>query len=206
MRWLPVAVMAPVLLIVAGTALAKDAVPEPKVAWDTVGGHLAIAVDGGFSVPFGSLQSGAPQSDVLGPGWIFGAEATYGVSRTVMLGVQGSYAQEPGKGTWTGDTGSSLAVGPVIRYHLVQGTRFDPWLSYGIGFRNTSIGSHSFTGLDWAHLQIGGDWYATSALGFGPFLDLALGTFLGSSDPLGSKAVNAHFAVGLRLVFDTPGK
>lgn len=206
MRLLPVAVLPPALLLAAGAALAKDAAPEPKTAWDTVGGHLAIALDGGFSVPFGSFQSGAPQSDVLDPGYVLGADVTYGVSRTVMLGVQGSFARESGTGVWTGDTGSSLAVGPVIRYHLVQGTRFDPWLSYGIGFRSTSIGPHSFTGLDWAHLQVGGDWYATSAFGFGPFLDLALGTYLGSSDTLGTKAVNAHFSGGLRLVFDTPGK
>ena len=56
-------------------------------------------------------------------------------------------------------------------------------------------------------LQIGGDWYAASNLGFGPLLELSLGTFLGSTGAsLETKAVNAQFVLGGRIVFDSPGK
>lgn len=180
--------------------------PPRRTARDTVGGHLAVGANAALFVPFGSFQAGSPQSDLLGSGPLFGGDITYGVSRTVMVGAYGEVAMPSGEGGWSGQSVTALAAGPLVRYHLAQGTRFDPWLSYGIGFRRLSEGSHSLTGLDWARLQVGGDWYAFSQLGFGPYAELALGTYLSSSDSLGDKAVNAHFALGVRVVYDGPGK
>jgi hypothetical protein len=182
--------------------------PEPKVvpARDTVGGHLAVGAAVGLFVPFGSVDSSIAQSKIIGSGLLLGGDITYGVSRTVMVGLYGEVAMPSGSGPWSGQNASSIAAGPLLRYHLVQGTRFDPWLSYGIGFRRLSSGNASYTGIDWARLALGGDWYAASNLGFGPLLELSMGTFVDSSGSLGSKAVNAEFVLGARLVFDGPGK
>jgi hypothetical protein len=180
--------------------------PVP-LARDTVGGHIAVGAIAGVIVPLGSTASGTAQSDVLSPGLVLAGDITYGVSRTVMLGAYGDFGMPSGSGPWAGQNASSISVGPLLRYHLVQGVRFDPWLSAGIGFRRTSGGKDALTGIDWTRLQIGGDWYATSQLGFGPVLELALGTFLDSSaSNLGAKSVNAHFVLGGRVVFDGPGK
>jgi hypothetical protein len=185
---------------------------EPKTplappARDTVGKHIAVGAVAGLIVPLGSVASGTAQSDTLSSGLVLAGDITYGVSRTVMLGAYGEVGMPSGRGAWAGQTASSIAAGPMLRYHLVQGVRFDPWLSAGIGFRRTSSGNDSVTGIDWTRLQIGGDWYATSQLGFGPVLELALGTFLDSTaSNLGAKSVNAHFILGGRIVFDGPGK
>jgi hypothetical protein len=180
--------------------------PTVVPARDTVGGHLAVGAVVGLFVPFGSVDSSIAQREIIGSGLLLGGDITYGVSRTVMAGVYGEVAMPSGTGPWSGQNALAIAAGPMVRYHLVQGTRFDPWLSYGIGFRRLSNGNVSYTGIDWAHLELGGDWYAASNVGFGPLLELSMGTFLDSNRTLGSKAVNAEFVLGARLVFDGPGK
>lgn len=209
MRVLPAAALSLVAASVASVAAAKEPGDTPATAEtlprDTVGGHISIGAGAGVAVPFGSLASGAAQSDFLGTGFLIGGDVTYGVSRSVMLGVYGEWTHLPGSGPWDGQSASEIAVGPLVRYHLAQGVRFDPWVSYGLGFRSLSLGSESLTGIDWARLQFGGDWYAASALGFGPFVGLSLGTYFGDATSAG-KAVNALFTVGLRVVFDAPGK
>lgn len=198
---------APAAAVPTAPSKAKpESEPAPRLARDTVGGHVSISLRAGYLVPFGSFASQAPQSDVLDPGWLFGADAAFGINRNVMLGLYGDFAMLGTSGASSQHDASSLAIGPFVRYHLAQGTRFDPWLSYGLGLRRTAIGDRSLTGVDWARLQIGGDWYPASAFGFGPYLDLSLGTFLASSDTLPDKAVNAHFTLGVHAVFDFPGK
>jgi hypothetical protein len=97
-------------------------------------------------------------------------------------------------------------VGPLIRYHLVQGVRFDPWLSAGAGFRKTTLGSEAWTGVDIVRLALGGDFYAWPSLGFGPFVEMAIGTYVDATPKLTSHNVNANFTLGLRVVLDAPGK
>jgi hypothetical protein len=183
-----------------GAAPASETLPR-----DTVGGHFSMGAGPGLAVPFGSLASGAAQSDVLSTGFQIAGDVTYGVSRSVMLGVYGEWARLPGNGVWEGESATEIGVGPLVRYHLAQGVRFDPWVSYGLGLRTLSIGSESLTGIDWARIQVGGEWYVASALGFGPYLGMSLGTYFGDATSAG-KAVNGLFTVGLRIVFDTPGK
>jgi hypothetical protein len=195
----------------ASDADGEESEPVIVPARDTVGGHLAVGAIVGLAVPFGSVDSSVAQSDLVGAGLYLGGDITYGVSRTVMVGAYGEVAMPAGQScmcrpSWSDQNVSVIAAGPMLRYHLVQGTRFDPWLSYGFGFRRVSSGPDSFTGIDWARLQLGGDWYPASRLGLGPLLELSVGTFLDSSGALESKAVNAQFVLGLRVVFDSPGK
>jgi hypothetical protein len=157
-------------------------------------------------VPFGSIDSAVAQADVMDPGYAVSGDITYGVSRTLVLGLSVQAGFSSGAGALSSTDVTTLAVGPLVRYHLVQGTRFDPWVSFGVAFRRTTTDASTLTGLDWAHLQLGGDWYAGSQVGFGPLLELSLGSFVDSTGPLADGAINAHFLLGGRLVFDTPGK
>jgi hypothetical protein len=146
------------------------------------------------------------QSDALETGYAIGGDVTYGVSRTLVLGLAVEVGFIAGKGELSGTDASSLTVGPLVRYHLVQGTRFDPWMSFGLAYRSTATDTETLTGIDWARIQLGGDWYAGSQLGFGPLLELSLGSYLDSTAQLASAALNAHFLLGGRIVFDAPGK
>jgi hypothetical protein len=182
-----------------------DETSEIRNARDTLGSHLVIAATGGLFIPAGSFDDVTYQSDKLTLGPSFGADLGYGVSRTVVLGVYGELGL-PGGQTCSSCSGSSLAVGPLIRYHLAQGVRFDPWLSAGTGFRKTTLGNESWTGMDIVRLALGGDFYAWPALGFGPFTEVTVGTYFDATPKLTSHNVNATFTLGLRIVLDTPGK
>ncbi len=187
--------------------LPSDSDDSVRPARDTIGGHLVLGANVGLIVPFGLVSGGNAQSDLIGPGLWLAGDALYGVSRAVGIGAYAEVAMPAGKNDARGKDFTSIAAGAMVRYHLVQGVRFDPWLAAGVGFRRTGDGEASLTGIDWARFQIGGDWYAASQLGFGPIVELALGTFTGSSRiPLETKAVNAHFVIGGRIVFDSPGK
>jgi hypothetical protein len=187
-----------------------DQAPEIRKARDTLGSHLVIAANAGLFVPGGAFDDTTYQSDKLTIGPAFGGDIGYGISRTVVLGVYGQLglpgAQEaPGLACPT-CSGSSIAAGALIRYHLVQGVRFDPWLSAGAGFRRTTLGGEGWAGVDIVRLALGGDFYAWPALGFGPFAEITIGTYFDATPKLASHNVNANFTLGLRVVFDTPGK
>lgn len=196
--------------------------PEPALipaAPDTLAGHLQLSPAAIVVVPFGKLADGLSQSSALGPGLGLSLDAGIGVSRSVVLGVWGQFVRF-GDGDNCPDCAStSLAGGAFIRYHLVQGVRFDPWLSAGVGFRTLSVGQTDndfgtpgsggdsrFSGLDFLRFQIGGDWYPTRFLGFGPFVELTSGTYLSRPEAAGDGAVYFQFTAGLRLTFDVPGK
>jgi hypothetical protein len=184
--------------------------PEPlPPGTDTVSGHLLIGVSGAFILPFGSLEEGTAQGDVFSSGSAFGIDVGFGISRTTFFGLAGQFALLGADSDCpTGCEATSFGVGPFIRYHLVQGLSFDPWLSAGIGFRQTSRdGGPSYTGFDFARLAIGGDWYPFSNLGIGPVLDLTLSTFVSRSEgDFAGASVAGTFSAGGRIVFDTPGK
>jgi len=184
-------------------------VPFVQDARDTIGGHVVVGGSAGFVVPWGDLQQGATASD-LGPGYGFNLDLGYGLGRSVVLGVWGQYAYYAEGGDCGACTASSYAVGPFIRYHLVQGMRFDPWLLAGLGYRGLNVDSGSFegdyAGVEWVHFALGGDYYPFKYFGFGPFLEFDLGVF--GKGPTGDAENSVHFTFvgGLRIALDFPGK
>lgn len=188
--------------------------PDPPLlppALDTLAGHLALGLSGGWFIPFGGLESGAAQADSLGSGPGVGFDAGYGLSRTVILGVFGQAAFFGEGDRCKGCSTTSYAGGAFIRYHLVQGVRFDPWMSAGIGYRvtrvSTSASDIDYAGIEWLNLKLGGDWYAFDKLGFGPYTELSVGRYTSRSPgELASGANHWQFSTGARIVFDLPGK
>jgi len=186
--------------------------PVIPPAVDTLGGHFSLAGSGGLAVPFGELQQNSAVSHLMGTGWGFGAELGYGVSRGVVIGAWGQALLLGAGSSCSGCSTTSVAAGPFVRYHLVQGTRFDPWMSAGLGFRTTKItgapgGDLSYSGLEWLRLRVGGDWYAFSKFGFGPYVELDAGHYESRpSQTTGNASAHLAFNVGLRLILDLPGK
>ena len=107
-------------------------------------------------------------------------------------------------------TASHFAVGPFVRYHVVQGLRFDPWILVGAGYESATVtqggAKQKFTGVEWLRFAVGGDYYVFSGLAFGPFVELDFGSFLEHPAKGTAATVHATFLAGLRLTFDTPGK
>jgi hypothetical protein len=182
--------------------------PPPETV-DTLGGHVLIGAMGGLALPFGSLQQGIPQTEVFSSGGYAALDIGLGVSRTTVLGVSADVSFLGADPQCTDACAArSFAAGAFVRYHLVQGLSFDPWASAGIGWRQTRFEDDiTYSGLDWARLLIGGDWYFIDHLGIGPVLGLTATTFLSRSEgAFAGPSVAMTFFIGGRIVFDTPGK
>lgn len=202
----------------------KPEVMQPEGATDTLRGHFQLGVGGGLTIPFGFLTTNVQSFETMGLGSTLHIDLGYGVSRTVLLGLWGQAAWLSGgancNGTPVGEPScqtSTIAAGASVTYHLVQGTRFDPWLSAGLGYRTTQLkvsNTFDYSGPALLRLAIGGDWYAFRHLGLGPWLELngTVNSSHPSVSPLDSRrnAENGRFSIlavlGLRAVFDFPGK
>ncbi|MFO0570214.1 MAG: hypothetical protein U0263_31520 [Polyangiaceae bacterium] len=188
--------------------------PEPPLvvpAPDLLSGHLSLSPSVGVALPFGALEVDAPQTDAMGAGWAFGLEAAYGLSRTVAVGAWGQHLRLGEGDQCRGCDTQSTAFGAFVRYHLVQGVRFDPWMSAGLGYRMTKISGGTqdvtYSGIEWLRLAVGGDWYAFDKVGFGPYLELDMGYFSDrSAGEFGKAAQHWTFLTGARVTLDLPGK
>jgi hypothetical protein len=192
--------------------------PEPPIvpdAVDTLGGHLVAGGSAALIVPWGDLQQGTESSD-LGAGYGFGLDLGYGLSRSVVVGIWGQFAVYSEGNECGSCTASSYAIGPFVRYHLVQGMRFDPWLLAGLGYRGMTIDypaneglsarTDSYAGIEWLHFALGGDYYPFKNFGFGPLLELDLGVFGKRPNEERGSSVHFTFVGGLRVALDVPGK
>ncbi|MBK7581414.1 MAG: hypothetical protein IPI67_14525 [Myxococcales bacterium] len=188
--------------------------PEPPLvipAPDQLAGHFQLSPSAGVAVPFGKLEAKAPQTDAMGSGWAFGLDAAYGLSRTVAVGAFGQHLRLGNSTNCADCKTQSTAFGAFVRYHLVQGVRFDPWMSAGLGYRTTKISGFgadvTYSGIEWLRLAVGGDWYAFDKVGFGPYLELDMGYYSSrSSGDLGAAAAHWNFLTGVRVTLDLPGK
>lgn len=181
----------------------------PTTPPDQRSGHLMASGSAGWVIPFGTVSDDASQSARFGSGLGYQLDVGYGVGRSVVVGLWGQLLTL-GDGSACDDCGgTSLAGGPFVRYHLVQGLRFDPWFSYGLGvrFQSHEVGGvdRKYVGIDWARLQFGSDWYALPQLGFGPFVELGTGTFFSCPDDESAGGLYWRFMAGLRVAVDFPG-
>ena len=191
----------PVVIPVEPEQPALEPIPSAR---DTLGGHFVIGASAGAKWQFGSLEQDRKLNDALGTALALNLDLGFGVSRNVVIGAWGAFDDHSTpSGCSSCEGGKSFAGGPFVRYHLVQGTRFDPWGSLAVGLRSTTVdsrgGSKDYFGVDILKLSLGGDWYPTSNFGFGPYVAFDWGTY-------GSSGGHTGLSTGLRLVLDLPGK
>jgi len=193
--------------------LVDDSEPKAPVvprAPDLLGSHVLIGAALGPAWSLGKLGSSEAAVRGFGTGFGLRADAGFGVSRSVALGVWGSFAKYTDGDRCDSCLGQAFAVGPFVRYHLSQGLRFDPWLTLGGGYRQlsyTSAGAkQKFSGVEWLHFELGADYYLFSGLGLGPYGALSLSSYSSRPSGAGDAAVNTELSVGLRFLLDLPGR
>ena len=177
-----------VALLTSGAAHAQEAEPLPKprpTAPDTRAGKPTIALEGGYSRLFGTAETGLYQSEAAGWGYSPGLQLAYPFTRHVAVELRGSKASYSTTDLCPSCKTTSLVVAPGLVYHLVDGVPFDPWFSFGVGYRKTEIkndfGTSSYTGFDFLRYTLGMDYYPARHIGFGPFFDLSFGKYTSSS-------------------------
>lgn len=195
-------------VLTSGVAQAQEAEPPPKprpTAPDTRAGKPTIALEGGYARLFGHAEAGVAQSDVAGWGYVPGVQLAYPFTRHVAVEVRGSKASYSSTDLCPSCKTTSLVVAPGLVYHLVDGVPFDPWFSFGLGYRKTEVkndaGKASYTGFDFLRYTLGMDYYPAKHIGFGPFFELSFGKYTSSSRPNVDEGYGrALTLVGLRVV------
>lgn len=175
---------------------------------DQLSGHLRLAIAAAFANFSGSFLDQSGIGERLGGSPLGTAEIAIGASRHLELVLAGDYSRALAGEGCANCEATSWSVGPMFRYHIVQGTRFSPWVAVGVAYRqNFLVGfsAESVRSLDFLKLQLGGDWYATSSLAFGPVLGLGLCSSISAPRDEGT-AIFALMYGGLRLLFDVPGR
>jgi hypothetical protein len=194
------------MVIVPGDSDQPILEPIPS-ARDLLGGHFVLGAAVGAKWPFGSFNDTQTQRSQLGPGLALNLDLGVGLSRSVVLGAWGEFDDYSAPPQCSVCSGKSFAGGPFLRYHAVQGARFDPWAAFAIGLRQTNIDnggslSEHYFGPELLRLTAGGDWYASSNFAFGPYVELNMGTY----GKFASGTLHTDLGTGLRLVLDFPGK
>lgn len=194
--------------------LIDDSAPEPTYpprARDLLGSHVLVGAGVAPTWSLGELGTDLPARRSLGLGFTARADAGFGVSRSVVVGAWGSFAGFSDGRTCDSCSGRALSIGPFVRYHLVQGFRFDPWLMLGAAYRQVSFDDgngvrQKLSGAEWLHLELGADYYVLSGLGLGPYGALGLSTYGDRPELAGGASVNVDLSVGLRFFVDVPGR
>jgi len=216
---------APTLAFAEPEAPAAEERDEPGLgtsrpaAPDTRGGHIFVDARVGALAPAGSMATDLPTADLTGSGVSFGGILGIGISRYTVVEVGATYTALSGQSKCDACGGRIFDLGIGLSYHLAQGIAVDPWISYGVGLRMTELQTlpmvgvemgvesgalldQSYRGIDLARFALGADFYPTPKLGFGPYLQLDLGTNFARPDFTTGSATYAFFQVGLRIALD----
>lgn len=196
------------LLAATSRAEPPKNLPAPTTASaapDARGGRVFVAPAIAWSVPAGSAESGARQGDAAAAGPTYGGSVGLGLSRRLVLQATGSYSKLGTPDLCPACKATSLAVGLGVEYHLVDGTPFDPWAGFGVAYRSFAVDAGgqttTWSGLDWARLSVGGDYWVARSVGFGPYLEWDLGRYLSRSNgTIDSGSTHSFLAAGARFV------
>ncbi len=166
--------------------------PDPP---DLRAGHWLLSVSGGVWVPTTELVPALPGLGELGVGPTGHLQLGVGLSRHLVLRLEGGAAYATGDGD---NSAISIDAGGALVYHLSQGFALDPWVGYGLGYRHTLLAlsddDRSVSAFDVARLSIGADFFPAASFGFGPYFEADIGI-------RGSVSYGAVHT-GLRISFD----
>jgi hypothetical protein len=193
-----------------------DQPPEPSSrlvvsgrADDTVTHHFIISIGAGYAPVFGHLDSQTSLNNRVSGGAGYLLDIGYGVTRYVEIELHSALSLYGSATECPSCDGKLFDELVSLRYHLVQGVKFDPWLRTGLGISTFQLHelqtSQTYIGLHWFELSVGGDWYFTRNFGVGPVIGLSLSSYL--NHPSGGRtSVSGTGFLGINVSFDSSGK
>lgn len=214
------------VLLHAGSAHAEASVPERELdpdlegpkrapASDLLKGQFLLSGSVGFAAPAGTLAVGKAFRSFATEGPSFSLADDYGLSRSFAISAYGSYSLFGAPTACAECKTTSYAVGLGLVYHLTQGLAVDPWVRYGLAYRNISVEvpeaesarllggptSGTFQSLDFVSVALGADYFPWPTLGAGIFASLDVGRSISRPLPDEGAANQTVFALGMRLTF-----
>jgi hypothetical protein len=195
------------------TAPVTDDEPPPELVpfrRDAIGKHLQAGITANLLLPFGSVSEAVAVWSRAGLGGSGTLDVTYGLDRFVALGIYGEMGWFGNSGACGDCSATLLGAGGQVRYHVGQGLRFDPWVSYGLGLLVYGARSDAevfhYAGLEVVRFQVGANWYANRHLTLGPVLGLGAAHMIDRPEGERSGGPFMRGSVGLRVAFDMPGR
>lgn len=179
-------------------------------------GHLYIDAFSSAIFPVGSFAPNAYFSDVASYGFTVGGAFGVGISRYAEIDVRGSWGLMTGPSDCESCASDVAMANLGLTYHLAQGSAFDAWFRYGLGYRTFSI-EHGedesprvlsiingrYHGIDIASLTLGAEFFPAKGFGIGPWLEVDMGTFAAWPDESArGTRIYGFFLVGLNIEVD----
>jgi hypothetical protein len=170
---------------------------------DLRSGHIIVRAGGGLWVPSSPFAPAIDELGSLNVGGAFHGQLGVGLNRYLVLhGSGGMGVVSSSDTTCDGCGATTIHAAAGLEFHVNQGFAFDPWVSYGMGYRHTILGlaeqdNLSLKAFEFMRLSIGGDYFPTASFGLGPYMEVDVGV-----RQLGDPVYYAIFQTGLRLSFD----
>ncbi len=177
---------------------------------DTIHNHFWLTVGAETGWFFGSLDDATPLSDLGETPLRTNIRLKYGLTSHLALGLAGDITFFSAPDGCSDCSLLSYGMGPLLGYHIVKGTRFDPFVALSFGYRATSAhgpdgNDYVYTGLDLASVTLGGNYAVSSHFGFGPTLTFNLSRSLAVPDGH-EQASSFALLAGLELFIDSSGR
>ncbi len=203
----------------AALALDDEREGTPRTAApDELSGRLIVRAGAEVVGPVGSVATGLAADDVSATGFGASASIGLGITRGAELSLAGGFAVLGGPARCDPCGGNTARVGLGFAYHLAQGIAIDPWARWGVGFRTTEVVGDGATsrvarelvpgryhGIDFTQLTLGTMWSPAASFGFGPYVEMDLGTYASRPDGAETASIYAFFTAGLALQL-APGR
>jgi hypothetical protein len=191
-------------------AQSEQAAPTVHLEKDLVGGHLQVGASAAYALPFGRLSDDFKHTSRSGGGGVFALDLNYGLDRFVTLGAYGEYQLWGASGPCPECSAWGWAAGLQVGYHVVQGLRLDPWVSYGVGFRQlvstVDEAKLSYNAVEWMRLTLGTNWFATPNFCLSPIALFSAATTVNAPSGEDAGRTDMRFQFGLRMALDFPGQ
>ena len=170
---------------------------------DWISGQWPIWVDAGYR---------------FNPNWYLGGYVQYG------FGFVNDDQQTGCRNANVDCSASDTRLGVMGRYHFVPAWQFSPWVGLGVGYEWTSLSVHesvlstttdtSWSGFEFANIQVGADYQIASRFLLGPFLSLSFGQYRNTSttisrgsssstsdQDLAKESIHEWILIGVRAAF-----
>lgn len=184
-------------------------------------GGLELGARLGYGIALGKAAKDQPMSDGLKGQIPIQIDVGYRINPNIYAGAYFMY----GIGLLNKDklncdscSGSDMRFGIQAQYHLMPAETFDPWIGLGIGYEIASFSSSSALGdvkssskgMEFIHVQVGGDYKVSPNLAIGPFATFAIGQYSSGtvevggnskSDDIQDKELHQWLMLGVRGSF-----
>jgi opacity protein-like surface antigen len=230
--------MPPVKGIAASVLAAALIWAAPATAADAPGAGFEVGARVGYGWAAGQL--GAPPNgtnsdvgDFVGGQWPIWLDAGYRFTEALYLGGYFNYGfgivnddrQDGCRNANVDCSASDVRLGVMGRYHLPLSWSLRPWAGLGVGYewgsfsvRQSVIGNtttdSSWSGFEFANLQVGADYHVAPKVALAPFLSVSIGQFQSTSvktttgqmsnttdQDLAEKSLHEWILIGVRVAF-----